>query len=316
MKDKPKVLVVGAGTMGHAIAQVFATYQYPTTLVDNNPEQLANAKSLIRANLSVFEKLGDMTAEQCEEVIKRINFASDLKEAALGAEFVVEAVPEDPAVKAQVFAALDEACSREAILASTTSVLNIYEYVKVSNPGRLIIAHFFNPAYIIPLVEIVMGPETTEETVNRVKEIVYDLEKLPAVLRQYVPGFIVNRLTAAIAREAGYMVTMGWTTWEDVDRAVIANYGPKFAFEGPLELFDHIGWDVGKVVGMYLFPQLCNSTDSLALADQMVEQGRLGVKSGRGLKDYSQRSREEIQAERNLKILKMVRCMRKLAQES
>ncbi|HNX93030.1 MAG TPA: 3-hydroxyacyl-CoA dehydrogenase NAD-binding domain-containing protein, partial [Syntrophomonas sp.] len=216
-------------------------------------------------------------------------------------------IPEHPQFKMDLFKQLDQWCASSTILTSTTSVLNIYEFITVSNPERLVIGHWCNPPHIIPLVEIVMGPQTAEKTVETLKEILIGMGKVPVVLKKCVPGFIVNRLNCALAREAGYMVSEGWVSPEDVDAALTSNFGLKAPFEGPLELQDYIGWDIGVAAGNYLYQFLCNSTTGMPFAEEMVKQGKLGIKSGQGLKDYAGKSRDEWQNIRNQKIIKIVK---------
>lgn len=309
VSDKINVLVVGAGIMGHSIAGVFASYGYPTTLYDPNTEQLDIAKKLIAGNVQVLKEEGLMTDEGIQNVNDLLVYTDKLEEGAPQAKFVVEAVPEVPDIKQALFAELDRLCSPDTILTSTTSALNIYDIVKVSNPGRLLIGHFCNPAHIIPLVEVVLGPETSEETLETAKQIYRSIDKTPVVLKQYVIGFIVNRLNTALAREANYIVEQGWASWEDVDAAVTNNAGLKLAFEGPLELYDHIGWDLAKLGGTFLAPMLCNTT-ATALADKLVAEGNLGVKTGKGLKDYTGLDRVEVQNARNRKILKVLKTVK------
>jgi len=309
VSDKINVLVVGAGIMGHSIAGVFASYGYPTTLYDPNTEQLDIAKKLIAGNVQVLKEEGLMTDEGIQNVNDLLVYTDKLEEGAPQAKFVVEAVPEVPDIKQALFAELDRLCSPDTILTSTTSALNIYDIVKVSNPGRLLIGHFNNPAHIIPLVEVVLGPETSEETLETAKQIYRSIDKTPVVLKQYVIGFIVNRLNTALAREANYIVEQGWASWEDVDAAVTNNAGLKLAFEGPLELYDHIGWDLAKLGGTFLAPMLCNTT-ATALADKLVAEGNLGVKTGKGLKDYTGLDRVEVQNARNRKILKVLKTVK------
>ena len=306
MNKNMQVLVVGAGTMGHSIAQVYAANGYPTSLVDQNQEQLEVARTLIAGNLMVLKNENAITDEQIENVDKYLKYTIDLEEAAKTADLVVEAIPENPQFKIDLFKQLNQLCSPNTILTSTTSVLPIYDFIKVSNPGRLVIAHWCNPPHIIPLVEIVMGPETSEETVQTLKSILIGMEKVPVILKKCVPGFIVNRLNCALAREAGYMVSEGWVSPEDVDAALTSNFGLKAPFEGPLELQDYIGWDVGVAAGGYLYPHLCNSTDGMAFAQEMVKQGKLGIKTGQGIKDYTGKTRDELQNVRNVKILKII----------
>lgn len=307
MNQKMNVLVIGAGTMGHSIAQVFASHGYPTSLVDQQQEQLDVARQLIAGNLKVMKEEEFITDEQMANVEKFLTYTLDMEAAAKKADLVVEAIPEHPQFKMDLFKQLDQWCASSTILTSTTSVLNIYEFITVSNPERLVIGHWCNPPHIIPLVEIVMGPQTSDKTVETLKEILVGMSKVPVVLKKCVPGFIVNRLNCALAREAGYMVSEGWVSPEDVDAALTSNFGLKAPFEGPLELQDYIGWDVGVAAGNYLYQFLCNSTTGMPFAEEMVKQGKLGIKSGQGLKDYSGKSREEWQNIRNLKIIKVVK---------
>lgn len=309
MSDKMNVLVIGAGIMGHSIAQDFAAHGYPTTLYDQSAEQLETAKRLIAGNVELLESEAIYNEQNIKNVNDLLVYSDKLPEGAAKAKFVVEAVPEIPDIKHALYAELDKLCSPDTIFASTTSALNIYDVVEVSNPGRLIIGHFNNPAHIIPLVEVVMGPQTSQETLETAKEVFKSLDKVPVVLKQYVFGFIVNRLNTALAREANYIVEQGWASPEDVDAAMTYNAGLKLAFEGPLELYDHIGWDLAKLGGTFVAPMLCNTT-ATALPEKMCAEGNLGVKTGKGLKDYSGLDRVEVQNDRNRKILRVIRTVR------
>jgi 3-hydroxybutyryl-CoA dehydrogenase len=310
MDEKVNVLVIGAGIMGHSIAQDFAAHGYPTTLYDQSAEQLETAKMLIAGNLQLLKDEGMITDEGIKNVNELLVYTDKMEDAARQAKFVVEAVPEVPDIKQALFAELDRLCSPDTILTSTTSALNIYDVVEVSNPGRLIIGHFCNPAHIIPLVEIVLGPETSPETLEYAKKVYESLDHVPVVLKQYTIGFIVNRLNTALAREANYIVEQGWASPEDVDKAITNNAGLKLAFEGPLELYDHIGWDLAKLGGTFLAPMLCNTT-ATALPDKMCADGNLGVKTGKGLKDYTGLDRVKVQNDRNRKILKVIGTVKK-----
>ena len=295
--------------MGHSIAQDFAAHGYPTTLYDQSGEQLETARKLVDGNLQLLKDEGMITDEGIKNVNELLVYTDKMEDAARQAKFVVEAVPEVPDIKQALFAELDRLCSPDTILTSTTSALNIYDVVQVSNPGRLIIGHFCNPAHIIPLVEIVLGPETSPETLEFAKKVYESLDHVPVVLKQYTIGFIVNRLNTALAREANYIVEQGWASPEDVDKAITNNAGLKLAFEGPLELYDHIGWDLAKLGGTFLAPMLCNTT-ATALPDKMVAEGNLGVKTGKGLKDYTGLDRVKVQNDRNRKILKVLRMVK------
>ncbi len=308
MPDKMNVLVIGAGTMGHCIAQVYAAAGYPTTVADQNPEQLEIAKRSVAANLEILKAEAAIDETGVKNVEKLLHYASNIDQAAGQAGLIVEAIPEIPDLKKELFKQLDKLCAPETLFTSTTSALNIYDFIEVSYPERLVITHFCNPAHIIPLVEIVRGPQTPDETIARAKAICADIGKVPIVINQYIPGFIVNRLNCALAREATYIVGKGWSSIEDVDKALCNNAGLKLAFEGPLELQDYIGWDISVLAGKVIAPLLCNN-DDVTLAESMVSQGRLGLKSGRGVKDYSNVDRLEVQDRRNRKILRVYRTV-------
>ena len=306
-----KIVVIGSGTMGHGIAQTYAANGYKVTVVDIKPEALEIAKKLVASNVKTMLDADFITAAQAEATEANLSYTTDMKIAA-DADLVIEAVPEDPDLKSKIFAQLDGICRKDTILSSTTSSMNIYDFVKVTNPGRLLIAHWCNPPHILPLVEIVKGPETDSEVVTTMRSLLEGMGKSPVVLNQPVPGFIINRLNLALMRECSYMVEQGWVSPEDVDTAYCCNQGMKAPFEGPLRMMDFIGWDIGCMAGMFLYPSISNATEVGPLAMQMLDEERLGVKVGRGLYDYSDRSREEVQQERDSRVLEVVKLARKL----
>ncbi|MGI6413966.1 MAG: 3-hydroxyacyl-CoA dehydrogenase family protein [Syntrophomonadaceae bacterium] len=311
MQNDWNITVVGAGTMGHSIAQVFAVNGFCTTLVDNNPEQLRKAEQSIKNNLDTLLEAGEITEEQANLAPSLIKYSEDLNSAA-ESNYIVETVFENPEIKRDIFSKLDAVSSPDAIFTSNTSAMNVFEIADVSNPERLVIAHWFNPPHLIPLVEIVKGPQTSEKTVETVKMLMVQLGKRPAVINQYIPGFIVNRISATIAREAGYIIAQGWATPEDIDAAIVQTYGPRFAFEGPLELRDYLGWDISTKVSAFLLPHLCSNSDPVPLIVDLCNKGWYGVKAGRGLKDYSQTNISQLQKERTQKILKMLKAIKEL----
>ncbi|HWQ74693.1 MAG TPA: 3-hydroxyacyl-CoA dehydrogenase family protein [Syntrophomonas sp.] len=313
MFEEWRVAVLGAGTMGHSIAQVFATNGLQTTVIDQSAEQLEFARKMITNNMVALKQLGEATQLEVERAQTLITYDTNLEKAAPQAHLVVESIVENAAVKRELYASLDKLCAPDCILTSNTSALNIFDIAEVSHPERLVIAHWFNPPHIMPLVEVVMGPQTSTQTVATVKTLLIQLGKTPAIIKQYVPGFIINRISVAITREAGYMVGQGWTTAEDIDAAIVSTFGPRFAFEGPLELYDHVGWDVVQAVTGFLYPQLCSSQEGgNPIANDLVSKGYLGVKSGRGIKDYTKLDKAMVQNERSIKIVKMLKAIREL----
>ena len=313
MKDG-NVLIVGSGTMGSGISVVFASAGYKVVVLDKSREQIERGKTLTRKAIELLSRF-DLLSD--DDAFERISFeVAEISEFLKNEKdflFALEAVYEDPITKAEVLGKLDSNLEADSLVASTTSGINIYEIAEYAHPERVIITHFFNPPFIVPLVEVVKGPKTSPENLKRTLKLLRDDLRLKIVLlNSYIPGFVVNRLTAALAREAAYIVSLGITSPEDIDTAVIVNYGLKFPFEGIFELFDYIGWDVARMVGVYLFPTLCNSTEGMKLAEDMVSEGRLGLKSGRGLKDYSGRSMDDVLEERWIKMLKVLKCVKNL----
>jgi len=307
-----KVAVTGAGTMGHSIAQLFAMHGFETALTDQSSEQLQRARDMIQANLLLLVDMNEISPEQVKNANKMIRYCEHLEDAISRADLVIEAVSENPEVKQSLYAQLNRMCPGNTIFASNTSALNIYDFLTISNPERLIIAHWFNPPHIMPLVEVVAGPKTSPQTIDAVRTLLIRLGKTPAVMNQYVPGFIMNRLAMAIMREASYMVAQGWTSPEDIDAAVVATFGPRYAFEGPMGLSENVGWDVIQSVMNFLVPKLNSSIDPSPFIADLCAQGRLGVKAGRGIRDYSNAEIGQIQNERNRKIIKMIRAIKDL----
>lgn len=305
------IAVFGAGTMGRGIALSFALYGYRTVCVDPDPAAVERARDLVKRSASVMLDGDFITEEQVRTAESCLSFSLD-PEAAADADFALEAVPENPGIKASAFTTMNGVCRPDAVLASTTSAMNVYDVVSVDRPERVIITHFNNPPHIIPLVEEVLGPDTPPELAVAVRALLESIGKEVSTLRTYVPGFIVNRLSTALFREAAHMVENGWVSPEDVDKAFSANQGLKAPFEGPVELMDYIGWDVAYGAGSLINRFICNSPEGSPFALKMVKEGRLGVKSGRGIRDYGGQDAADVLARREEKILKVAKLAREL----
>jgi 3-hydroxybutyryl-CoA dehydrogenase len=311
-----KLMVVGGGgTMGSGIALVYAMNGFETIVVDRNDEFLARAKTMVTNNMEYLVKEELATGEDAERVQKLITYVkeSDVEGVASKVDLVLESIFENADAKRNLFAKLDKYCRPDCIFCSTTSGSNVFEIAKISHPERFIITHWFNPPFIMGLVEVVMGPETSEDTVEKVKALHIKLGKNPAVIKQYIPGFIINRLANALMREASYMVSQGWTTPGDIDSAVKATSGVRYAFEGPMALFDIVGWDLVQTVALDLFKSLCNDTEGgFTMAPDMIKKGEVGLKSGKGAYDYTGVDPAEYMSERATRILKMYKAIKNL----
>lgn len=300
-----KIAVVGSGTMGLGVATHFAMYGHQVKIFKHNskPEEMEKVWRQIKENLHTMVEMGVIPADGASSAQENITLSGNLRETVFDADLVIENVLENEGLKKSIFSQLDEYCGKDTILASNTSSLNIFNFLTVSNPERLVITHFFVPAHVMPLVEIVRGPQTSDNTVLTVKELLTHSGKKPAVVNKVIPGFIMNRLTFAIFREAAYMVSQGWCSPEDVDAAIVATHGLRYTFEGPFGLVDFAGADTYERICEYLLPELCDNSEVPGILKELCEKGKLGVKSGEGF--YPYHDTVKAQSERVQKIIKM-----------
>jgi 3-hydroxybutyryl-CoA dehydrogenase len=300
------VAIIGAGTMGHSLAQLFAQGGHRVFLNDLSKENLDKASRLIASNLETLYEVGLLKATEKSTILKeRITYTVELSVAVATSDLVIEAIFEDQRTKKELFSQLDRLSPPQAIFASNTSYLNIYQFVDTERPDRLIITHWLTPPHIMPLVEIVPGPLTSPGTIATVKQIVDDLGKESVVLGKFIPGFISNRLMTAITREAFYLLDNGYATPEDIEKVTTAGFGLRMPVMGLLERLDFVGLDLIQRAldnKSYTPPPVDLRPNIL---DSMISQERLGVKTGRGFLDYGGASYEEILKKRDLKLLKL-----------
>jgi len=253
------------------------------------------------------EDLIDPTEEQ--RVRTLIAGTSDLNAAAENSDFAIETVDEDPEVKKDIFSLLDSYCPQHSLLASNTSGLNIFTIIDVHRFEKVVITHFFAPPHIIPLVEVVAGPHTAHETVDRVIQILRFLGKEPLLLKRYIPGFIVNRIQRAIAREAFSLVDQNVASIADVDRAVKRSLGIRLPSVGILQTYDFTGLDAYYKICQSNPIELSSSSGPPRIVKEKVERGELGVKTGKGLYSYSGKKPEEILQKRDVNYLRTLQTL-------
>ena len=285
--------VVGAGLMGHGIAQEFAAGGYDVRLTSRSQASLSRAAGQIRDNLDRLATLGVFDRGRTEEVMSRVRLCPELDDAVNEADMVVEAVYEDLPLKRRLFQQLDRACPARTILASTTSTFSASQ-ISTVRPERALVTHYINPPYLVPLVEIVPSAETAETTIATVRELLTHLGKQPVVLRRETPGFISVRLQAALLREALSLVQSGAATADAVDTVIKTSLGRRWAVAGVFEVLDLAGWDTVSEISSWLFPMLESSDELPAVLRERVERGELGVKSDRGFYDWTPESAEEL----------------------
>jgi len=283
-----KVAVVGAGTMGSGIAQVFALGGLKVRITDRDRIALDLAMIRIQQSLEAMAEASFITRAEAQQSIKQIIALPDLQAAVCDVEIVTECVTEKLELKQKMFAELENLAPPNAVLASNTSSLSLSEMGKLlKEKSRLIITHYFNPAHILRAVEVVASPATSAGVVNRVCRLPTSLGKIPIVLRKEIRGFIVNRIQAAMMREALFLLEQGVTTPEDLDRAIQGSIGPRLALLGPFQVMDWGGLDVWAEVMRNLFPQLSHDDAVPPMVEEKLSCKHLGAKSGHGFYEWS-----------------------------
>jgi 3-hydroxybutyryl-CoA dehydrogenase len=274
-----KVCVLGAGTMGHGIAQVTAMAGHDVTMRDIDESILADGLDAIESNLDSGVERDKVTPAERDATLERIETTTDLEAAATGASLVVEAVPEDVEIKQDTFESIEDAVADDAIIASNTSSLSVTEIASVlEDPSRAIGLHFFNPVHIMDLVEIVVPEQAAESTVAFARDFVDDIGKEAVVVRD-TAGFATSRLGVALGVEAMRMVEEGVASPRDVDTAMELGYNHPM---GPIELGDVVGLDVRLDILEHLREELGERFRPPQILRRKVRAGKLGKKTGEG----------------------------------
>jgi 3-hydroxybutyryl-CoA dehydrogenase len=305
LDDVKKVAVIGAGTMGPGLAQVFATAGYRVTMYSRTVETLNKAMSVTKSNLATFVEQGMIEEEAVPVVLSRIVTTRSLEEAGDEADLLIETSAEDPEVKRSLFEQLDRICAERTVFTSNTSYLNIYELMPARRLPQTVIAHWFAPPHIVPLVEVVKGERTTPETVDLVCAVLKKVDRVPSIMEKFVPGFCVNRLLRIIGREVFFLLDNGYMTPEQLDIAVKASIIPRAMVLGFVQRYDFTGLDLSYnnlQNPTFVEAPLDNQPHSLK---ERVERGELGVKTGKGFYDYSDRPLEQVLRERDAAMLKV-----------
>jgi 3-hydroxybutyryl-CoA dehydrogenase len=288
INDIKNICVVGAGNMGHQISLLCAIHGYKTTCTDVLPDILKKAEKFADTYLPGRVEKGKLTKEQAEAARKNISFTLDLKEAAKDADYVIEAVVEVLDAKRKIFAELDRLAPSHAILATNSSTfVSSLIADATQRPSKVVNLHFFNPALVMQLVEVVKGPHVSDETAQISYDLCTKLEKVPVLIKKEVEGFLLNRIFLAIYKEALWMLEMGIATAEDIDKACV--YGAGYPM-GPFRLMDLTGIDLFYTLSMERFRKTGEFAD--LPAPSVVEkyvQGSHGEKTGKGWYDYSKK---------------------------
>ena len=284
-----KISVIGPGMMGHAIAQEFATAGYDVILCGRSEERLEQALEKIEHSLKELAQWEMISENEVAPALQRLQTTTDLKTAGSGTDLILESVVEVLEVKEKLFSELDAICPDHTIFASnTSSLLPTTLAAATRRPDRFLNIHYFNPPYLMPLVEIVRGEKTGDQAVDAAYNLMQTMGKSPIVCQKEAPGFIVNRLQLALWREAFDIVPRGVASPQDVDLAVKKSFGRRLGMVGPFELYEYIdGYDLTLQCEKYILPDINTSNESFPLLLDKVEKGELGAKTGKGFYEWT-----------------------------
>jgi 3-hydroxybutyryl-CoA dehydrogenase len=283
-----RIAVIGAGLMGHGIAQVFASHGHAVSLMDIERGRLDAALENIRANLQTMAGYGCYRSEDIDVTLARISTDIRLEEVCAGADFVVEAISEQPVLKRALFRDLDAICSPQMVLATNTSVISITEIAREAvSRERIVGTHFWNPPYLVPLVEVIPGRDSAPWAVERAYDLLRSAGKHPVRVKKDVPGFVGNRMQHALWREAIFIVEQGIADAETVDEVVKMGFGMRLPVLGPLENADMIGLDLTLQIHDYILRYIEDSPEPSPMLKEKVAKGELGFSSGRGFKMWT-----------------------------
>ncbi|MCE7985597.1 MAG: 3-hydroxyacyl-CoA dehydrogenase family protein [Caldilinea sp. CFX5] len=301
-----KIAIIGAGLMGHGLAQLFAQANYPVTLTDSDPATLAQALPRIHNNLQLAVTYDFIDAATAYAVPDRITLVSDITNAVCAADFIIEAVFEEMSVKHAVLRQIEAACAPEALIASNSSSFRVGDMaLALTRRERFLGAHFWNPPHLVPLVEVTKGAETAPTTVDATCDLLCAVGKYPVRLHKDVAGFVGNRLQHALRREAIAIVAAGIASPEDVDHIARLSFGLRMPLLGPLETVDLGGLDLTLAIQSYLLPDLNRDCAPTQLVRDKVAAGELGVKRGKGFYDWTPAQVAETIRRRDIGLLEL-----------
>lgn len=300
-----RVAVMGTGTMGPGMGAVLARAGMQVSMYDTSAEALERAKAGYDLAWGVLDRLETPAVEGGSA-----SYVSSVADALDGAEFVIEAVPEKLELKQQVYAEYEQFVGPEVIIASNTSGIPATKIAaNLAHPERVVVMHWSNPPHLIPMIEVVPGEKTSQSTIEGTIAVINDVGYFPCLLKKEVPGFVENRVLYAIMRECLALVDEGVIGREELDLNVKWGIGYKLAVIPPMQLLDMAGMDIYTSVASYLNPDLSNAAEVSPTIRDLVEKGRLGIKTKGGLFDYSDEEIGQLRAQRGAKLVQVRKAL-------
>lgn len=308
LNDIKKIAVLGAGTMGPGIAQAFAMGGYQVTMWTRREETREKAKASLQSSLKTFAEEGEIKEDKIDEIYNRISFYATVEEAIDGADFIMETIVENKDAKIELYKQIAELVKDDVIVASNTSAMNIFEVVPEKLLPQQIICHWYSPAQLIPLVEVVKSEQAPQELADVAIEMLKKCGKTAVYMKKFIPGYIVNRLQQCLNREVFYLLDNGYCDPEAIDLAAKASFIPRAVVLGLLKRADFGGLDMtanNYRNHSYHMPE--HGDDMPISLSEHVEHGELGIKSGKGFYDYTGIDIEELKKKRDQQLFKVFR---------
>lgn len=302
-----KITVIGTGTMGHSIALAIGWANIDVTVYGLNDEEIKNAKEGIDSKINVLKKNEMIDENNVKQIVERIQFTTELQSVA-DATFIIEAAPENLQLKQELYKQFETYCDPDTIFASNSSSLppsKIATYLQ--RPERVLGTHFWNPAHLVPLVEIVQGEKTEDKYIKRAERLMKKINKTPILVKKEVVGFVGNRLQFALFREAQHLYESGVASIEDIDTAVQLSIGRRLGLTGPFMTADLGGLDIFKAISDYVYPDLSDKKEAFASINQLVEEGSLGEKTNKGYYDWNRSFSNEIKQKREEELIRWLK---------
>ena len=303
-----KVCIIGAGTMGHGLAQAFAQGGYEVMLFSRTQQTLDRAAALINTSLDTMLEAGFLNQEQIKATLGRITATTSLEDAAADTDLAIETMVEEKEAKKEIFNRLDNICPPRTLLASNTTFLNIFDFVETSRPDKVLIMHWYAPPQIIPLVDVVKGPRTDEANIRLAVDMLKKMGKKPVVFNKPIAGYAISRIQIALQRELYYLLDDDYLSPEDLDIASIWGLALRMLIIGTVQRIDFGGLDL-SVKGLARASQSTPIDYRPRKLLELAGQGHIGVKAGKGFYDYQGKSEAEVCHERDIRLLKLLKVL-------
>ncbi len=303
-----KLAIIGSGTMGHTIALSAAWAGLSVRMYGLDDNDLSNGLNGIQQKISILIDNNVVAVSQTDQILSRISLTKSKEEAVADSTFVIECIPENLGLKQELFKFLDQLCPPEVILATNTSGLSLSSMIAGTNhPDRFVLTHFWNPAHLIPLVEVLRTSQTSSSVFNRTIDLLKLMGKKPVEVKKEVPGLIGNRLQFALLREAISLLEEGVASKEDIDAAVTYSIGRRLSVTGPIASADMGGLDVFTAISDYLFKDLSNADCAFSSMRSLVEQNKMGLKSSEGFYRWDKKFSDEMTGSREKVLIRQLK---------